>query len=110
MAETYDVYFGEQGNMVLQSSGQSGTTWAIPAKTLEYGKTYEWRIDSIDIGGTTTGDIWTFSTIAYAPPLPAGVTLDTNGNPVGSATGENNMVTLRRLVAAAADKIYYESV
>ena len=44
------------------------------------------------------------------PPLPSGVTLDEDGNPTGTPTGENNMITIKRLVVAAKSKIFYEDI
>ena len=43
----------------------------------------------------TTGDAWSFIVIAFNPPLP---------------TGENNMFTVRRLVAAAKNTIWIEDI
>ena len=94
-ADTFDVYFGPQGSVVLQSSAQAGTTWAIPVGTLSYGVTYEWRIDATNDNGTTTGDTWTFTALTYSPPV---------------ASGKNTMFTVKRLIAAASNKIWYESI
>src|SRR3989304_9194440 len=54
-ATSYDVYFnGEyRGN-------QSGTSY--DPGTLTYSTTYCWRIDSKNSAGTTTGDVWCFTT------------------------------------------------
>lgn len=46
----------------------------------------------------------------FSPPLPSGVTLDAEGNPTGDPTGENNVITLRRLIVAANNKIFYEDI
>ncbi|MGB1129536.1 MAG: sialate O-acetylesterase, partial [Haloferula sp.] len=59
---THDVYFGTdstpdggefQGN-------QTGTTFA--PGTLSAGTTYYWRVDQVNSQGTTTGDVWSFTT------------------------------------------------
>jgi len=94
-ADTYNVYFGVSGSEVLQSSVQAGLTWVIPFGTLDYNITYGWRIDATNTTGTTTGDIWTFDTITFAPPVP---------------TPTNTLNIIKRLVAAAADKIWYENI
>ncbi len=94
-ADTFDVYFGPQGSVILQSSAQAGTTWTIPVGTLSYGVTYEWRIDATNVNGTTTGDTWTFTALTYSPPV---------------ASSKNTMFTIKRLVAAAANKIWYEDI
>lgn len=109
-ADTYNVYFGPTAEMTLRSSGQSGTTFDLSSIILEYNTSYQWRIDSVNQYGTTTGDTWSFSTLAFDPVLPTGVTLDGDGNPTGTASGLNNMTTLRRLVAAANNKIWIEDV
>jgi len=65
-ATSHDVYFGTdptpdsgefQGN-------QAGTTFD-PA-TLANDTTYYWRIDEVGPGGTTTGNVWSFTTEAVA--------------------------------------------
>ena len=94
-ADTYDVYFGESGSEVIVSSEQDGLTWDIPFPTLGYGVTYGWRIDTTNEFGTTTGDTWTFTTISFAPPV---------------SSGANTMQVIKRLVAAAANKFWYEDI
>lgn len=114
-ADTYDVYFGLQGNPILQSSGQIGVFWPI-GDPLLYNNTYEWNINAINIFGTTTGDTWTFSDIVFFPPLPSGVTLTGNsgpngeGTPTGTPTGFNNTITVKRLVAVAENRFWIEDI
>ena len=91
IATVYNIWFGESGDMTLRSEGQVGITWAIPSGELVYGTVYQWRIDSIDEYGTTYGDVWEFTAVVLAPPV-------------------NNAATLRRLVAAARNRIYYEDI
>lgn len=102
MAEIYDVYFGPTSEGVsLISFGQSELSLVVPY-TLEYDTEYSWRVDVYDGVDTTTGDVWTFTTISFGPPAPS---LDGSGN----ANGLNNMVTLRRVVVASNNKIFYET-
>lgn len=54
-ATSYDVYFNGQ-----YQGNQPGTTF--DPGSLAYGTTYQWRIDSVNGGGTTTGDPWSFTT------------------------------------------------
>ena len=108
MAETYDIYFGPTGDLSLISFDQSGLSVEVPY-ALDYNIEYSWRVDSTNEFGTTTGDTWSFTSIVFAPPLPSGVTLDGDGNPTGTPTGVNNMITLKRLVTASNNKIYYET-
>lgn len=106
-ADDFDVWFGPTGNMTLRSSGQVGTTWSIPAEVLFYETGYEWRIDANNAVGTTTGDTWTFDTIVFTPPLPSGQAPGAGGE-FGGEGGKNNMVTVKRIVAAANDTVFYE--
>lgn len=94
MAETYDVYFGTPGNLVLISNDQAGLSITVPY-TLEYNTTYNWRVDSVDEFGTTTGDVWSFTCLVFTPPTPS--------------QGLNNMVTIKRLVTVANNKVFYET-
>lgn len=79
-----------------------------------YGKISYWRIDAVNAFGTTQGDELWFTTMNFGPPLPTGYTLDHSGGEggvlTGTPTGESGMMTVRRLVAAANDKIWYEDV
>ena len=114
-ATSYDVYYGEDaGSLSLVSGGQTELSFSID--DIDYGSPFEylisrtWRIDSINAVGVTTGDTWTFACIAFYPPLPSGVTLDEEGEPTGDPTGLNFMTAIRRLVAAAENKIWYEDI
>ena len=99
MAETYNVYFGlASGSLELVSAGQSELSIEVVA-ALEYNTSYQWRVDSVESGITTTGDVWTFTTISFAPPSPSG----------GGGAGLNNMVTIKRMVAVADNKVFYET-
>ncbi len=104
-ADDYDVYFGPSGNVTLRSSGQVGTSWAL-LDTLLYNTVYEWRIDANNESGTTTGDTWTFTALAFAPPVASGG--GGGGGEFGGSGGLNNMVTVKRLVVAAANEIFFE--
>jgi len=137
-ATSYDVYYGTaSGSLSKVSSSQAGVSFTISGITngspFEYLITRYWRIDSINDQGTTTGDEWSFTTIRFSPPTktywystggyyyqlliqddgtygdppPTGVE-DTDYVVVTSTY--NNMATARRLVAAANDKIWYESI
>ena len=114
-ATSYDVYYGEDaGSLSLVSGGQIELSFTIDGITLgspfEYLVSRAWRIDSINAVGVTEGDVWTFACIAFDPPLPTGVTLDAEGEPTGTPTGESGMLTIKRLIAATRNKIYYENV
>jgi hypothetical protein len=96
MAETYDVYFGTvSGSLTKVSSGQSGLSLAMPGLPLDYGIIYYWRVDATNEYGTTTGDTWYFTSIAFQPP-------------VLSWDPPNMMAVQKRLVVAAGNVVWYE--
>ncbi|GAH16628.1 unnamed protein product, partial [marine sediment metagenome] len=59
-----------------------------------------------------------FNASIFKPPLPSGITLDYSGDPddedfgepIGIPTGGNNMISVRRLVAAARNRIFIEDI
>jgi hypothetical protein len=72
-ATSHDVYFGTTSPGSLQGN-QAATTF--DPGTMANDTTYYWRIDEINVGGTTTGSVWSFTTIVAAPgqassPSPA---------------------------------------
>ena len=91
---------------------------AVEKIYLPQNATYEWRIDATGVFGTVTGNTWEFTTFTFDPPLPTGITLNIEGadgdDPAGvqegTPTGVNNMITIRGLVAAANDKIWFEDI
>lgn len=87
-ADTFDVYFGPTGSMVLVSEGQAGLIYDPGA--LAYGVEYSWRIDTTSILGTTEGDVWSFTSVVFAPP--------------------EDIATNKRLVACANNKFWYEDI
>jgi hypothetical protein len=58
----------------------------------DYNTEYQWRIDSVNAQGTTTGDTWSFTTLVFTPPTVA------------------VFQVIKRLVAAAADTFWYEDL
>jgi hypothetical protein len=139
-ADTFDVYYGtESGNLTKVSDAQAGTSFAVTGITngspYEHLTTRYWRIDSTNVGGTTTGDEWSFTTIRSNPPTQTYFYATTGqyyqllvqadgsyGDPPGvgvedvdfvflAAGYEANFIrTSRRLVAAANDKMWYEDI
>ena len=120
MAETYNIYFGPTGDLALISFDQAGLSVEIPY-ALEYNTEYSWRVDATNENGTTTGNVWSFTCLLFDPPFPTGITLKYEGDegypgdpgdgplPAGTATGVNNMVTIKRIVTAANNKVFYET-
>lgn len=65
-ATSYDVYFGTDSTPDSTELVGNQTTPSYNPGTLANGTTYYWRIDSKNSAGTTTGDVWSFTT-ATAP-------------------------------------------
>ncbi|KKN46591.1 hypothetical protein LCGC14_0671410 [marine sediment metagenome] len=122
-ADTYEVYFRELGDTwSLVGVAQAGVEWTIDFGTLDYGITYEWRIDATNAAGTTTGDTWSFDTLNF-DQIRISYRLISGGNGNGpydsppgvqgtdwEYTGESNTITVKRLIAAANSTIWYESI
>jgi Pregnancy-associated plasma protein-A len=73
-ATSYDVYFGTDSTPDSTEflGNQAGTTFNPGA--LAAGTTYYWRIDSKNATGTTTGDVWSFTTAGGAATIVLTVT------------------------------------
>jgi hypothetical protein len=80
-ATSHDVYFGTASPGTFRVNQ---TTTTFDTGTMANSTTYYWRIDEKNANGTTTGDVWNFTTIA------AGLS-DTTDDGTGtiSARGEN---------------------
>jgi predicted outer membrane repeat protein len=72
-ATSHDVYFGTSSPGIFQGN-QSGTTF--DPGTMAAGTTYYWRIDELGPHGTTTGTIWSFTTLSVPPPNGSNESLD----------------------------------
>ncbi|MFC1525035.1 dockerin type I domain-containing protein [Planctomycetota bacterium] len=79
-ASSYDVYFGTSDSPPYQGN-TTGVRYS--PGTLSYSTTYYWRVDSKNIVGTTTGNIWSFQTEAAPTTPPNQVTLS---DPADGAT------------------------
>lgn len=110
--DSYNVYYGTlSGFLELVESGITDLSLTLVEGNFSvYGRISYWRVDAVNAQGTTQGDEWYFTTMVFDPVLPTGVTLDEDGNPTGTPTGENCMFTIKRLIAAAANAIFYEDV
>ena len=77
--DSHDVYFGTTSPGAFQ--GNQAQTSYDPG-TMDNDQTYYWRIDEVNGSGTTTGNVWSFTTEAGAgPPGQA-----SNPSPANSAT------------------------
>jgi len=85
MADKYDVYLGTDAADVaeatranpldcLQSQGQARTYYPPDDMlTLEYGRTYYWRLDEVDVPpdqAILKGKIWSFTVEPFVIPIP----------------------------------------
>ncbi|MCK5608886.1 hypothetical protein KAR91_43840 [Candidatus Pacearchaeota archaeon] len=113
--DSYNVYYGTlSGFLELVESGVVDLSLAlVEGQFSVYGRISYWRVDAVNEAGIAVGDEWYFTTMLFGPPLPTGVTLDYGEDPpvpTGTPTGENNMMTVRKLIAAANGKIWYEDL
>ncbi len=125
-ADSYDIYI----NDTESSTGLTSAEYDLPESYMSYLNEISWKIDSTNQFGTTEGDTWTFSMMALDSPLPtyfypAGpfwyilIWDGTDwGNPPPTGTEDvdyiiveftNELLTKKRLVAAARDRIWFES-
>ena len=59
-AASHDIYFGTSSPGIFQGN-QAAATFDLD--TLAKNTTYYWRIDEKNANGTTTGDVWSFTTV-----------------------------------------------
>src|SRR5204863_1344405 len=85
-ATGYDVQFGATNPPPSVSANQTPATYS--PGSLTNGTTYFWRIVARNAGGTTTGPVWSFTTIVAAPSAPA------TPAPADGATGTSTTRTL----------------
>ncbi|MFC1453839.1 hypothetical protein ACFLQL_01530 [Verrucomicrobiota bacterium] len=57
-ADGYNIYFGDDTNLIDRGSSNVPTYTPVG---ITMSSNYSWRIDSTNIYGVTTGDVWTFS-------------------------------------------------
>ena len=73
-AATYDVYLGTSLPMPRVSAGQTATSHA-PTAPLARSTTYYWQIVAYNSNGSTSGPVWSFTTLDSGPTVwdvPAG--------------------------------------
>jgi len=66
-ATSHNVYFGTSNPPPFRGN-QSLTTY--DPGIMSYGTEYYWHIDEVNVYGTSTGTIWSFSTMMSPPPPP----------------------------------------
>jgi len=62
-ATSRELWLGKEGAMEKVELAPAGTTFS--PGTLEFGQTYQWRVDQIGPSGTVTGRTWTFTAAEY---------------------------------------------
>jgi hypothetical protein len=82
-ATSHDVYFGT-ANPPPFIVNQADTTYDIG--TMDAITTYYWRIDEKNAGGTTTGSVWSFTTLDATPPAPNPMTWAIEPNAISSSS------------------------
>lgn len=67
---SFDVFFGETAEALTKISGNQSINDVsfgyTPSTPLVMQKTYYWRVDAINMYGTTTGEVWSFTTSTYS--------------------------------------------
>ncbi|UCD29516.1 MAG: hypothetical protein JSV03_03275 [Planctomycetota bacterium] len=74
-ATSYDVFFGTTNPPPFQANQ---TSTIFDAGTMPYNTTYYWRINTVNTYGTTTGDLWIFTTADRYLPEQAANPFPTN--------------------------------
>jgi hypothetical protein len=73
-ATGHDVYFGEDANAVANADTttaaiyrgrQAADATSFDPGSLEWGKTYYWRVDEVNPDGVLTGALWSFTTATF---------------------------------------------
>jgi hypothetical protein len=114
-AQKHDVYFGANFDDVSQAGTtidpsnvykgrQDPNQYAVGA-TLDFGKTYYWRIDEVEANGTTIhkGGIWQFTAEPFGYPIPAS-TVTATADSSDSGKGPENTTNASGLDGALHSK------
>lgn len=121
-ATTYDFIIVEEGGLVPTIISDLAETDLANISTylsLDYSTKYLWQVNAKNEFGTTEGATWWFRTLSLRIPIPSwellpGKTLGPDDGGVAGVDfrwiGDNRMVTTKRLVAAAMNRIWYEEV
>jgi hypothetical protein len=114
-ATSYDVWF--EGSKIYSETEEVAVLPLVADLPLSYGTVITWRVDSNNYYGTTEGDEWTFTTLAWDPPHVTVRLLSDGSETVGPFnpatmyfTGENFVAGMRRLLGFCGASLWYESV
>lgn len=86
-AQSYKVYCGTDSPPTNKVNGASVTASQYAVSGLSKSSTYNWRIDTVNVCGTTTGTVWEFSTQAD----PVAPTIDETGTYVDDGETETEL-------------------
>lgn len=109
----YDVYFGYlSGFTELIASDITDLSCVLSENFYTYGDVYYWKVKAKNQFGITDGDEWYFTTLIFKSPKPSGATDWNEGGGYweGTLTGANNMLSIKRLVLASDDMVWYEDL
>ena len=102
-ATSHDVYFGTNPSPGANEFQGNQPDAVFTPGTLNAATTYYWRIDERSAGRTTTGDVWSFTTV----PLPPGQAI--NPTPADGATnvGVTTDLSWTAGTGAASHNVYF---
>lgn len=95
---TYNIYIGQsESGLELVESEYTGTTYSTGS--FDFGSDIFWRIDATNSNGTTTGDVWKFSTVTAAIPHLVGYWPfnEEDGNIIYDSSEYGNNGTLKNI-------------
>jgi hypothetical protein len=106
-ASSHDVYFGTNPTPGAGQFQGNQTTATFDPGVMDAETTYYWRIDEVNPVGTTTGTVWSFTTVPPIPPGQAG-----NPSPADLATDVDNNTDLNWSAGSGADShdVYFGAV
>jgi len=84
-ATSHNVYFGTTSPGTSRGN-QTATTY--DTGTMVNSTVYYWRIDEVNVAGTTTGTVWSFTTVAGSAPGAASAPSPANGATSVSVTAD----------------------
>jgi hypothetical protein len=101
-ATTRDVYFGTVNPPVTKVIAD-GTALTYDTGTMTTSTTYYWRVDEKNAGGTTTGTVWSFTTV---PPPPGQATNPTPADGVRGVS-RSTIISWTAGAGAASHDVYF---
>jgi hypothetical protein len=93
-------------------------SWTPDADAFEWEEAVTWRVDTTNEYGTTTGTSWTFTALDLDHLRITWQAIDGGSGPYDGGTegtdfrwtGLNNVMTIKRLVVVARDRLFYETL